>query len=145
MDLRLAQAFLPHLDPEASLVFYREALGFEARDDVGSGAMRWVTIGRSGGSGMSLVLGPPISSRGVTEQESNTVRDLMAKGVYGRIGLSTPGLLRACARLEASGAGEVIQEPLMRAFGRRDCAFLDPAGNVVRIIEEREDRPAART
>ncbi len=34
--------------PDASLAFYRDALGFEVRNDVGQGKMRWITVGPAG-------------------------------------------------------------------------------------------------
>jgi hypothetical protein len=32
---------------------------------------------------------------------------------------------------------EVVQEPMLQPYGVRDCAFRDPAGNLVRIRELR--------
>ena len=40
------------------------------------------------------------------------------------------------ARVQAGGA-EVVQEPTEQPYGVRDCAFRDPAGNLVRINEQR--------
>ena len=40
MDITIHSSFLPHDDPDASLAFYRDALGFELRNDVGYGGMR---------------------------------------------------------------------------------------------------------
>ena len=45
MDITIHSSFLPHDDPEASLAFYRDTLGFEVRLDVGQGTMRWITVG----------------------------------------------------------------------------------------------------
>lgn len=137
MDLHLHQAFLPHVDPDASLAFYRDALGFEVLDDVGSGAMRWVTVGPADQPRVSVLLGPPATSPGVTDQEYRMIRELMSKGVYARICLATTDLLGDFARLEAYRAVEVIQEPIRRPFGVYDCAVMDPAGNLVRIVEVR--------
>lgn len=44
MDIIIHSSFLPHDDPEESLGFYRDTLGFEVRLDVGNGKMRWVTV-----------------------------------------------------------------------------------------------------
>jgi uncharacterized glyoxalase superfamily protein PhnB len=60
----------------------------------------------------------------------------MAKGTYAGINLATADLDGAFAKLEASGA-EVVQEPIDQPYGVRDCAFRDPAGNLVRIQELR--------
>ena len=46
MDITIhASRFLPHDDPDASLAFYRDALGFEVRMDVEYGGMHWITVG----------------------------------------------------------------------------------------------------
>jgi len=44
MNISIHASFLPHNDPEASLAFYRDLLGFEVRNDVGYGGMRWITV-----------------------------------------------------------------------------------------------------
>lgn len=127
------QVFLVHLDPQQSLAFYCDGLGLEVRDDVGSGAMRWLTLGPAG-PGPTIVLSPPAADLGVTDEERRTVLDLMSKGLWGRVTVATDDLAATFARVEATGA-EAIQEPAARATGVRDCAFLDPARNVVRIVE----------
>ena len=40
----------------------------------------------------------------------------------------------AFERLQA-GDAEVVQEPTDQPYGIRDCAFRDPAGNLIRIQE----------
>jgi len=45
MDITIHASFLPHTDPDASLAFYRDTLGFEVREDVGNGTMRWIPVG----------------------------------------------------------------------------------------------------
>lgn len=136
MDLTIHSAFLPHEDPEASLAFYRDTLGFEVRSDVGSGTMRWITLGPAGRTGTSLVLHPPAADPGVTEDERRAIAEMMAKGTYAMIILSTKDLEGTFDRVQASGA-EVVQEPTEQPWGVRDCAFRDPAGNMVRINEQR--------
>ena len=42
MDISIHASFLPHSDPDASLAFYRDTLGFEVRGDVGYQGMRWI-------------------------------------------------------------------------------------------------------
>jgi uncharacterized glyoxalase superfamily protein PhnB len=58
----------------------------------------------------------------------------MAKGSYFGVNLATKDLDGTFAQLEASGA-EVVQEPTEQPYGVRDCAFRDPAGNMIRIQE----------
>jgi uncharacterized glyoxalase superfamily protein PhnB len=134
MDISIHASFLPHNDPDAALAFYRDALGFEVRDDVGYKGMRWITVGPPGQPGTSIVLHPPGADPGVTEDERRTVTEMMAKGTYAAILLATPDLDGTFERLQASDA-EVVQEPIDQPYGVRDCAFRDPAGNMVRIQE----------
>jgi uncharacterized glyoxalase superfamily protein PhnB len=136
MDISIQASFLPHSDPEESLAFYRETLGFELRQDVGYGGMRWLTIGPKGQPGTSIVLYPPGADPGITDDERRTITDMMAKGAYAIILLATEDLDGAFDRLQASGA-EVVQEPTEQPYGVRDCAFRDPAGNLIRINELR--------
>jgi uncharacterized glyoxalase superfamily protein PhnB len=136
MDISIQASFLPHSDPEESLAFYRDTLGFELRQDVGYGGMRWLTIGPKGQPGTSIVLYPPGADPGITDDERPTITDMMAKGTYAIILLATEDLDGAFDRLQASGA-EVVQEPTEQPYGVRDCAFRDPAGNLIRINELR--------
>jgi catechol 2,3-dioxygenase-like lactoylglutathione lyase family enzyme len=136
MDITIHQTFLPHDDPDDSLAFYRDTLGFEVRGDVGGGKRRWITVGPSNQPGTSIVLHPPAADPGITDDERRTIAEMMAKGTYAAIILATADLDGTFARLEASGA-EVVQEPTEQPYGVRDCAFRDPAGNMVRIQELR--------
>ena len=136
MDITIHYTFLPHTDPEESLKFYRDVLGFEVRNDVGQGTMRWITVGPAGQPGTSIVLTPPAVDPGITEDERRTVAEMMAKGTYAIVVLATPDLDGTFEKVQASGA-EVVQEPIAQPYGVRDCAFRDPAGNHVRINEVR--------
>ena len=136
MDLTIAASFLPHDDPEASLAFYRDTLGFEVRNDVGTGTMRWITVGPVGQPGTSVVLAPPAAGPGVTDDERRTITEMMAKGSYAMLLLSTPDLDATFEQLQG-GDVEVVQEPTEQPYGVRDCAVRDPAGNLVRINEAR--------
>ncbi|MFD0690530.1 VOC family protein [Actinomadura fibrosa] len=136
MDISIHWTFLPHTDPEASLAFYRDILGFEVRNDVGSGEMRWITVGPKGQPGTSIVLEPPVADPSVTADQRRTITEMMEAGTYARIVLSTTDLDGVFDKVQASGA-EVVQEPTQQPYGVRDCAFRDPAGNQVRINEVR--------
>ncbi|MFF3958924.1 VOC family protein [Streptomyces sp. NPDC001890] len=136
MDISIHTSFLPHDDPEESLVFYRDALGFEVRADVGQGKMRWITVGPVDQPSTSILLAPPAADPGVTEDERRTIAEMMAKGTYGWILLATRDLDGTFEQLRAADA-EVVQEPTEQPYGIRDCAFRDPAGNLVRIQEVR--------
>jgi catechol 2,3-dioxygenase-like lactoylglutathione lyase family enzyme len=132
MDITINASFLPHNDPDASLTFYRDTLGFEVRNDVGYRGMRWITVGPVGQPGTSLVLYPPGATPGITDDERRTIAEMMAKGTFGTILLATGDVDGTFARLQQSGA-EVVQEPIDQPYGVRDCAFRDPAGNLLRI------------
>ena len=136
MDLSIHATFLPHSDPETSLAFYRDILGFEVRNDVGYKGMRWITVGPVGQPGTSIVLHPPGASPGLTDDERRTIAEMMAKGTYGMLILASNDLDGTFETLKASGV-EVIQKPTEQPYSVRDCAFRDPAGNHLRINEVR--------
>ena len=136
MDITIHTSFLPHDDPDASLAFYRDTLGFDVRDDVDYNGMRWITVGPAGQPSTSIVLEPPALDPGLTDDERRTIVEMMAKGSYARIILATADLDGTFERVQASGA-DVIQEPTDQPYGVRDCAFRDPAGNHVRINQLR--------
>ena len=133
MDIAIHNTFLPHTDPEASLAFYRDTLGFELRMDVGGGTMRWLTLGVPG-QDVSLVLTPPAVDPGITGDERRVVTEMMAKGTYAIITLATHDLDGLFAMLAGKDV-EIVQEPTDQPYGIRDCAFRDPAGNLLRIQE----------
>jgi catechol 2,3-dioxygenase-like lactoylglutathione lyase family enzyme len=135
MDITIHSTMLPQSDPDASLAFYRDALGFEVRNDVGYKGMRWITVGPPDQPGTSVVLYPPDATPGITDEERQTITEMMAKGTYASINLATADLDGTFERLQA--AAEVVQEPTDQPYGVRDCAVRDPAGNLVRIQELR--------
>jgi uncharacterized glyoxalase superfamily protein PhnB len=136
MDITIYQSYLPHDDPDAALAFYRDTLGFEVRSEVEYGGMHWIVVGPSDQPGTSIVLYPPAANPGITDDERRTIAEMMAKGTYAGINLATKDLDGTFERLQASDA-EVVQEPTEQPYGVRDCAFRDPAGNLIRIQELR--------
>jgi uncharacterized glyoxalase superfamily protein PhnB len=134
MDITIFQAMLPHEDPEASLAFYRDTLGFEVRNDVEYGGMHWITVGPPDQPGTAIVLYPPAATPGLTDDEHRVIAEMMAKGTYASINLATTDLDDTFERLQAGNA-EVVQEPTDQPYGIRDCALRDPAGNLIRIQE----------
>ncbi len=135
MDLTIHSSFLPHDDPDAALAFYRDVLGFEVRNDVGYQGMRWITVGPPGQPQTSVVLYPPAATPGLTDDEHRTIADMMAKGTYGMLILSTPDLDGTFDRLQSSAA-EIVQEPTEQPYGIRDFALRDPAGNMIRVNQQ---------
>jgi len=142
MDITIHSSFLPHTDPEASLAFYRDTLGFEVRLDVGYEGMRWITVGPADQPDTAIVLHPPTATPGLTDEERRTVLELMAKGSFFGVNLATHDLDGTFEKLQA-GDAEVVQEPTDQPYGVRDCAFRDPAGNMVRIQELQPAAPGS--
>jgi uncharacterized glyoxalase superfamily protein PhnB len=136
MDITISESLLPHTDPDASLAFYRDLLGFEVRNDVGYNGMHWITLGSSDQPGISVVLYPPTATPGITDEEQRTIAEMMAKGTFASINLATADLDNTFDKLQASGT-EVVQEPTEQPYGVRDCSVRDPAGNLIRIKELR--------
>jgi catechol 2,3-dioxygenase-like lactoylglutathione lyase family enzyme len=136
MDITIHASFLPHDDPDAALAFYRDTLGFEVRNDVGQGKIRWITVGPADQPGTSIVLAPPSANPGITDDERRTIAEMMAKGTYAMLLLATKDLDGTFEQLQ-SGDVEIVQEPTEQPYGVRDCAVRDPAGNLVRIQELR--------
>jgi uncharacterized glyoxalase superfamily protein PhnB len=135
MDITIQSSMLPHEDPEESLAFYRDTLGFEVRLDVGGGNMRWITVGPPNQPDTNIVLYPPDASPGLTDDERRLIHEMMAKGTFGQINLATKDLDSIFEKVQ--GSAEVVQEPTEQPYGVRDCALRDPAGNMVRIQESR--------
>jgi uncharacterized glyoxalase superfamily protein PhnB len=132
MDITIHSSYLPQDDPDAALAFYRDTLGFEVRNDVEYQGMHWITVGPADQPSTSIVLYPPEATPGLTDDESRTIAEMMAKGTYASINLATPDVDGVFESLQASDA-EVVQEPTDQPYGVRDCAFRDPAGNMIRI------------
>jgi uncharacterized glyoxalase superfamily protein PhnB len=136
MDITIHASFLPHEDPDASLAFYRDTLGFEVRNDVEYGGMHWITVGPADQPSTSIVLYPPAATPGITDDERRTITEMMAKGTFASVNLATKDLDGTFERVQA-GDAEVVQEPTEQPYGIRDCSVRDPAGNLIRIQELR--------
>lgn len=135
MNITIANSFLPHTDAEASTAFYRDVLGFEVRLDVGQGQMRWITVGPVG-QDTAIVLHPPAVDPGLTDAQKRMLDEIIAKGTVFAVNLATDDVDAAFAAIEAAGT-EIIQEPMDQDWGTRDCAFRDPAGNMIRLQQKK--------
>ena len=133
MELKLLNCFLADDDHEKAIAFYRDALGFEVRKDVRAYGMRWTTIGPPSQPDINIVLEPPAADPGISPADRETLSDLLAKGLLRGVNLATPNVDEVFERVQATGA-DVVQEPMDQSYGR-DCAFRDPAGNMIRIIQ----------
>jgi predicted enzyme related to lactoylglutathione lyase len=132
MEINVHATFLPQDDPDTAMAFYRDVLGFEVRNDVGYDGKRWITVGPAGQPDVNIVLYPPGVDPGITDEERRTIVEMMAKGTYASIVLAAKDVDGTFDQVQANGA-EVVQEPIDQPYGVRDCAFRDPAGNMVRI------------
>ena len=90
MDIKINASFLPHSNPDESLAFFRDVLGFEVRNDVGYEGMRWITVGPAGQPDTNIVLHPPAATPGLTDDERRMLLELMAKGTYFGVDLARP-------------------------------------------------------
>ena len=136
MDVKLHRCFLSVDDHDKAIAFYRDALGFEVRSDVGAKGMRWVTVGPPSQPDLHIVLCPPAADPGISPSDRAAISDLLAKGILGRLNFSTPDLEGTFDRVQATGA-DVVQEPMDMPYGTRECAFRDPAGNLIRLVHTR--------
>ena len=132
MTIALRYCHVTVNDLTESLGFYRDALGLEVRNDVGSGGFRWVTLGSPDQPGLEIVLSEPHAGR--SQADGDALQELLTKGVLPMTIFSADDLDAAFERVRASGA-EVLQEPIDQPWGPRDCAFRDPSGNMVRISQ----------
>jgi len=137
MDLKLSQCFIAVDDHDKALAFYRDVLGLEVRNDVGFEGMRWVTVGSPLQPDVEIVLEPPAADPATSPADKQAMAELLAKGVLRGVIFSTADCDALFERVRASGA-EVLQEPMDQPYGLRDCAFRDPAGNLLRFNERRD-------
>ena len=135
MEITIHQTMLPYTDHEPALGFYRDDLGFEVRNHVEYEDMHWITLGPPNQPETSIVLYPPNSDPGLTDQEREMIAEMMAKGTYASINLATKDLDATFDQIQAGEHGEVVQEPTDQPYGIRDCSFRDPSGNLLRIQE----------
>jgi catechol 2,3-dioxygenase-like lactoylglutathione lyase family enzyme len=134
MDNRLSHCFLAVDDHDKALSFYRDVLGLEVRNDVSFEGMRWISVGPPSQPEVEIVLEPPGVNPDASPADRQVMADLLAKGVLGRLVFATDDCDATFDEVRASGA-EVVQEPVDQPYGVRDCAFRDPAGNLLRFTQ----------
>jgi predicted enzyme related to lactoylglutathione lyase len=130
MKLTLHYTFLEVDDHEAALGFYRDTLGFEVRQDVAMEDARWLTVGPKDQPEIGIVL--QTVGAGRSPEDARALKELLAKGSLSGLVFETDDVDALFEKIAASGA-EVLQEPMDMPYGVRDCAFRDPAGNMVRL------------
>jgi predicted enzyme related to lactoylglutathione lyase len=137
MELKLSHCFVAVDDHDKALAFYHEVLGLEVRNDVKFEGMRWVTVGPPGQPDVNLVLEPPGADPNASPDDRKALSELLAKGMLRGVIFDTDDCDALFERVSASGA-EVLQEPMDQPYGVRDCAFRDPAGNLLRFNQPRK-------
>jgi len=138
MDIRLSSCFIAVDDHDKAIAFYRDVLGLEVRNDVGFEGMRWVTLGSPTQPDVNIVLEPPAADPSTSPADKQALAELMAKGLLRGVIFVTDDVDAAFERISGAGA-EVLQEPMDQPYGVRDCAFRDPAGNMLRFNQPRKE------
>jgi catechol 2,3-dioxygenase-like lactoylglutathione lyase family enzyme len=134
MNLTLSTCFVLVHDPDSALIFYRDALGLELRDDVAREEFRWITVGAASQPGVAIVLTNYLNG---SPADVDALAALVAKGALNGVHFRTDDLDATFEKVRDSGA-EIVQEPTEQFWGTRDFAVRDPSGNLVRI-----DQPPA--
>jgi predicted enzyme related to lactoylglutathione lyase len=134
MDIKVSQCFIAVDDHDKALAFYRDALGLEVHNDVKFEGMRWVSVGSPSQPGVEIVLEPPMTDPNASAADREAMAELLAKGLLHGVIFSTEDCDATFEQIRAAG-GEVVQEPIDQPYGMRDCAFRDPAGNMLRFIQ----------
>ncbi|HEY5986665.1 MAG TPA: VOC family protein [Streptosporangiaceae bacterium] len=132
MDLKLSHCFIAVDDHDKALAFYHDVLGLEVTNDVKFEDMRWVSLSPPSQPGVEIVLEPPTANPNASPADKQALTELMAKGMLRAVIFATDDCDATFEHIQASGA-EVLQEPIDQPYGVRDCAFRDPAGNMLRF------------
>ncbi|MFD7263007.1 VOC family protein [Streptomyces sp. NPDC059874] len=135
-SIKLSQCFIAVDDHDKALAFYRDVLGMEVRNDVGFEGMRWVTVASPEQPDVEIVLEPPLADPNASPTDRQAMAELLAKGLLRGVIFSTDDVDATFEKIRAAG-GEVLQEPVDQPYGVRDCAFRDPAGNMLRFNQPR--------
>ena len=130
MNLTVSHFHITVTDMDAALLFYRDALELDLKNEVARGGFRWVTLAPPTQPEIQLVLSEARAGRPPADGEQ--LEALVTKGSFMGAIFTTTDLDTTFEKVAASGA-EVMQEPTDQPWGVRDCAFRDPSGNMIRI------------
>jgi predicted enzyme related to lactoylglutathione lyase len=136
MDLKLSHCFISVDDHDEALAFYRDVLGLQVSNDVRFEGMRWVSVTPPSQPGVEIVLEPPAAAPYASPADRHAMDELLAKGLLRGVIFATEDCDATFEHIRAAGA-EVVQEPIDQPYGVRDCAFRDPAGNMLRFSQRR--------
>ncbi|MGX7827410.1 VOC family protein [Actinokineospora sp. 24-640] len=132
MDIRLSHCFIVVDDHDKAIAFYNGVLGLQIKNNVEFEGMRWVSLTPPSQPEIEIVLESPTGDPNASPADVQAVTDLLAKGMLRAVLFTTDDVDATFERVQASGA-EVLQEPIDQPYGVRDCAFRDPAGNMIRF------------
>lgn len=136
MELTVSHCFLTVDDRDKALAFYRDVLGLRVVNDVSFEGFRWLTLSPPSQPGVEIGLVTPGENPDATDDDRAVTAALLAKGLLNGLIFATDNCDETFERLRAAGA-EVLQEPVDQPYGVRDCAFRDPAGNMLRFSQNR--------
>ncbi|GIJ52114.1 lyase [Virgisporangium aliadipatigenens] len=137
MNVRLQHCFIAVDDHDKAIHFYRDLLGLEITNDVAYEGMRWVSMTPPAQPEIQIVLENPDASPDASAADREILKDLLAKGLLRGVVFEVDDVDATFDRVQAGGA-EVLQEPIDQHYGVRDCAFRDPAGNMIRINQRKK-------
>ena len=133
--LKIANAQFWVHDPDESLRFYVETLGWEVRSDVTieDWGFRWLVVGPVGQDGVGLVLMQVPSPPMLDDESSTQLHALVAKCAGGTLFLETDDCQATYDELRARGV-EFNDPPTPQPYGI-DTSFRDPSGNNIRLTQ----------
>ncbi len=132
-SIGVANAFINTNDIDASLAFYRDVLGFSVHTDVTHEGFRWASVSTPRQPDLEIVLDQVGSgAMPMTDDDHAALVDLLAKGLLTPMIFDCDDVDAVFECVRAAGA-DVLQEPADQFYGVRDCAFRDPAGNMLRF------------
>ena len=131
--LAVANCFLVVDDHEKALTFYRDVLGFTVTQDVSMGDYRWLSLSTPTQPELEITIQSVGGGPGTSEEDRVAIDTLLAKGLMSPLIFSCDDVDALFEHVRAAGTAEVLQEPADQFYGVRDCAFRDPAGNMLRF------------
>jgi catechol 2,3-dioxygenase-like lactoylglutathione lyase family enzyme len=136
MELKVSHCFLTVDDRDKALAFYGDVLGLRVVNDVSFEGFRWLTLSPPSQPEVEIGFVAPGENPDATDADREVIAALLAKGLLNGLIFATDNCDETFERLSAAGA-EVLQEPVDQPYGVRDCAFRDPAGNMLRFAQSR--------
>jgi catechol 2,3-dioxygenase-like lactoylglutathione lyase family enzyme len=136
MNLTVSHTFITVSDQDQALKFYRDVIGLKVVNDVAFDGLRWLSLTPPAQPGVEIVLQVPEQYPDISPADRDAIAALVAKGLLAGVIFATDDCDATFEQLRAAGA-EVLQEPIDQPYGVRDCAFRDPAGNMLRFSQPR--------